>query len=106
MKFNSVVLFAGLILFISGCQKEAQIDRKTFIQQKVEERLADHRKIRIAACRDRYLQDATKLVDSLLIERARMEKDTIGKPPKPVKPTRPHLLSPLDSTPVKPLFEK
>ncbi|MDV7396231.1 hypothetical protein RZS08_32860, partial [Arthrospira platensis SPKY1] len=54
-------------------------------------------------CYEQALEEASLLADSILIEEARLERDTIGKPPIPPKPEKPEIKSLLDSLPIGPL---
>lgn len=57
-------------------------------------------------CRNRVLERATVVVDSILIARAKAMRNTLEKPPKPLRPERPEFRNPIDSLPVKPLLKK
>ncbi|MFZ2899935.1 MAG: hypothetical protein WA004_15015 [Saprospiraceae bacterium] len=74
------------------------------VRQNVAERVEEFRREQRALCRKRALEAASKEVDSLIIEWAKANRDTFGRPPRPEKPLLPEPLAPKDSTAVKPLF--
>lgn len=76
------------------------------MQELVEKRLSDYKKNKMKTCLKELVETATKEVDSLLIERARLIKNNLEKPLIPEKPEMPEILSPIDSNPVKPILEK
>ena len=78
--------------------------RHQLIEEKLNERLADYRHRVVEKCQERILAEASSIVDSILIEQARLKKDTIGKPARLDKPEIPEIIPPKDSTPVAPLF--
>lgn len=99
------IFLIGICIFAIGCQPE-QGDRKAMMQEEVRRRLADYEKQRTKKCRGELIKSATQQVDSLLIERARVNKNNFEKPLIPEKPDVPEILSPLDSSPVQPILEK
>jgi len=95
------ILFCAVLA--PGCREEKHAP-EALIRSYVDEKLHEFENQRMEACRAVAFDNAAKIVDSLLIERARLEKDTLGKPPKPEKPLKPEIKTPLDSSSVKPLF--
>jgi hypothetical protein len=81
-----------------------QVTKQDLIQEKVDERIGNYVRLMRQKCEERVLERATTIVDSILIEQAKMRKDSLGKLPKPDRPTAPNIKSSLDSTPVAPLF--
>lgn len=94
----------GVIFCFSSCMPD-QGDRKAMIREEVERRLTDFQKNKLKTCREELIKSATLEVDSLLIERARLNKNSLEKPTIPEKPSAPEILSPLDSSPVQPILE-
>ena len=99
-------LIAGLLWASwSGCvvERKEGISKEALIQQRLQEKIDRwHRSIE-AKCEQRITQRASDLVDSLLIARARQERDTSLRPVKPIKPLAPGVKHPKDSLPVAPL---
>ena len=75
------------------------------IREKLDERIEDYRKRIEENCQNRIWETASGIVDSMLIEEAKRQNDTIQKPPKPGRPDQPEYIPPKDSTPVERLFE-
>lgn len=98
---------ASFVMFSSifGCMPE-QGDRKAMLRAEVDRRRLEFRKNKLKTCREELIKTATLEVDSLLIERARRNKNDLEKPIIPEKPNAPEILSPLDSSPVQPILEE
>ena len=92
-----------------GCafyrQPFKRLPKKERIQEKLGERIEDYRKRIEENCQNRIWETASGIVDSMLIEEAKQQNDTIQKPPKPGRPDQPEYIPPKDSTPVERLFE-
>lgn len=94
----------GTVLFFScGEDDRNKIAVEKVINEEIERRVNDYRRMRINHCKEKAITEANEMADSILIEEARLARDTITKPPKPEKPEKPELKSLQDSTPVKPL---
>lgn len=93
-----------VIAVFCSCAPKQPVDRVVVIENYVSEKIESYKTSRLKSCREVALSKATEIVDSLLIERARLEKDTFGKPGKPEKPPRPEIKTPIDTTPIRPLF--
>lgn len=98
------MIFLGVLCCFSSCMPD-QGDRKAMMRAEVDRRLAEFRKDKLKTCREELIKTATLEVDSLLIERARLNKNDLVKPAIPEKPSTPEILSPLDSSPVQPILE-
>lgn len=94
--------FAALFFLLLAFQEP--ITRQQLIKEKIDGYVNNYRKTQEEKCRNEILERAGFIVDSLLIDRARSEKDTISKPPRPIKPDTPDRKRPKDSTAVAPLF--
>ncbi len=97
--------FVILLVLSWSCTPE-QGDRKAMIDEEVERRLSEFRKNKSKTCREELIKAATLEVDSLLIERARLNKNELEKPEIPEKPIAPEIMTPLDSSPVQPILEE
>lgn len=101
--FSTLVILA-LVLY--GCEEDQSAELKQqLIDEKVEERvqrLMNNKQIR---CREELMENANRLVDSILIARARSNKDTIPKPPKPFKPEQPDAFLLEDTFAIIPLLK-
>ncbi|HRI58508.1 MAG TPA: hypothetical protein PK228_02260 [Saprospiraceae bacterium] len=79
-------------------------DKEVIINQKVSERVKAFREKKNVECQFSLLAEAEQIVDSLLLAEAKMElSDSITL--RPVKPAKPAPLPPIDSLPVRPIFE-
>ncbi len=109
MKRNTFIFFTlGLCWFIfstAACvpEKSAKSKREV-IDERVAYKMAIWRSNFNKRCRKRVMEEATYLVDSILIANARSKKDTTAKPLKPPKPNFPGLEVPLDTTPIGPVI--
>lgn len=74
------------------------------VQQELDRRLEEYRKDQWEECKKRALEAAALEVDSLIIQWAKANRDTLDRPIKPAKPLPPERLSPKDTTPIEPLF--
>lgn len=94
------------LLLLAGCQPERDrtAEVQAMIQQEVDKRVDNYRQVVLQRCEDQMMEEAVRRTDSILLEEARNWKDTIAKPPKPLRPDRPALRPLLDTTPVRPLL--
>lgn len=114
MKQRLLIILSSLMLLsvwgmFSAFQSEekAAVPKPTkqdLIQAAVEERINTFIRIRQQTCLEDRLKDANLRVDSILIVRAKSQRDTVNKPPKPFKPERPEILSLEDTTPIAPIL--
>lgn len=101
-------LLLGLLAFTTtACNKEerGEIDVEKVIAEKVAERALAFRQSQWADCRQRAMIDAGLLADSILLERARLMRDTSNRPARPIRPDFPVLKSLSDSLKLRPLFD-
>ncbi|MDX2067445.1 MAG: hypothetical protein SFV55_03405 [Haliscomenobacter sp.] len=99
----------GLALLFSAClsKKEYTDDEiQALMDGELQRKIAAYRKSKIDACREEAFRQATKIVDSLVIAEAYFDRDTLARPPKPIKPDEkaPEIQGP-DTIQLKPLFE-
>jgi len=110
-KIGILVLFGtGFWLLSTGFQKEDQAPKtvEELINQKVDERIQKYEQTTIKRCRDKVLKEADRLVDSILIARARKLVnliDTLERPGIPDRPEMPSIPSINDSIPIAPLLD-
>lgn len=100
--------FIPLLLFLSlftACESATHVDIDAVIAEKVQERLVEFENIINRRCKDRALEEAGLLADSIIIEQARRKKDTLDRPIKPLRPDQPELLQLKDSLELGPLFD-
>ncbi|HMQ60965.1 MAG TPA: hypothetical protein PKE06_09865 [Flavilitoribacter sp.] len=105
MKKNVLILL-GVAAMASCGNPEDQNDTavKSFVEEKVLERLNNYRRIIEKNCREKALEEAGMMADSILIAAAREQRDSMDRPEKPEKPERPELKRPAEELPLKPLF--
>ncbi len=91
---------------LTACSSDGEVkgERMAYIEQQVEERIQEYKRILDERCRDEVLVEANRLTDSILLVRARLERDSLDKPPRPDKPDKPEVKTIIDSVPVAPLF--
>lgn len=80
-------------------------DTEALVQTKVAERVNAYRAKRIADCESALLAKAEKMADSLLIlDAVNALNDSLARS-RPGRPFHPPAIPPIDSAPVKPLFD-
>ncbi|MBX2873529.1 MAG: hypothetical protein KTR30_15555 [Saprospiraceae bacterium] len=96
----------GLTSLIASCGGDSGVkaERMAYIEEQVEERILEYKRILDERCREEVLDEANRLTDSILLVRARLERDSLDKPPRPDKPDKPEVKTIIDSVPVAPLF--
>jgi hypothetical protein len=92
-----------LFFFTTSC-KEDKSQEKAFVMREVARKVAEYRLQREAECRNAALERANILADSIIFAEAK--GDSAGIMPRPARPVRPVIKSPLDSTEVQPLLPK
>ncbi len=86
-------------------QEYTQEEIDIMIRARVEEKVASYRQIKTERCTEDILVRANAIADSILIEEARLHRDTVGKPPRPLKPQPPEIRHVKDTAPLRPLFD-
>ena len=71
----------------------------------VQEKIDNHIKRKRIACFKEAMEKALVIADSAMIKMALSKVDTTGKINRPAKPPRPEVDLPVDTTPIRPLFE-
>lgn len=94
----------GCMLF-SACESSTSIDIDQVIEEKVQERLDNYRSVVDKRCRTTALNYAGGIADSIILERAKLLRDTSGRPIRPPRPGDPEWQSLKDSLPLRPLFD-
>ena len=93
-------------MLFTAFQDSEMMTKEQFIQMHLNEKLQKYKSDSGKKCRQKAIDQATQIVDSILIAQARnIRIDTVQRPPKPIKPTRPNILTPNDTTPIRPVIE-
>ncbi len=105
-RFFGALLSASCFLLcsLSACHDKAALTQ-ALIDETVQQKVASHQRKKIATCRNEALAEALAIADSVMIKLALSKVDTSGQGNRPTKPARPELDLPVDTTPIKPLFE-
>lgn len=87
-KYSLLLLF---LITTTSCKsgEDQSVQVKALVDQLVSDRIQSHKDIRLQRCREEMLREAGEKVDSILLEEARQQRDTVSRPPKPVKPIPP-----------------
>ncbi|MBL7817379.1 MAG: hypothetical protein JNL70_20400 [Saprospiraceae bacterium] len=96
-------LFCLFLCTFVACKDDTK--RQQLIDQEVKNAIESFRQKKFNECRTALLDSANKLADSIILVRNTVV-DTALINGKPKKPTKPVIKSPLDTTPVEPLFKK
>jgi hypothetical protein len=102
---GTINLLLVLATVLTACQSSTHVDTAAVIEEKVQERLAEFKRVIDLRCREKMLEEAGLIADSLVLMQARLKKDTLQRPVRPVRPGEPELKTLNDSLPLKPLFE-
>ena len=97
-------LFALALLLWWGFQEPPAKTRARLVEEELTRQLTSRRRRFEAKCRERVLEAAVIVADSIILERAYDTRDTTGRPPRPIRPLRPEALRPRDSANVAPLL--
>jgi len=97
-----------LAILLSSCGEDNRNEKavNAVIEEKVQQRVADFRASRMDRCLRDANEEASTLADSILLLQARLNRDTLSKPPKPSKPERPELKTRKDSMKVGPILRR
>ena len=95
-----LVLLLGLI----GSCTVRETDSETVIQEKYRERVGNLEAKLRRDCEREVLIEATRIADSLLIQRARRMQRIAGRPPRPLRPGAPPPKELSEPLPLRPLF--
>ena len=93
-----------LLVGLSACQDKAAL-KQALIEKTIQEKITSFKQKKIMTCTKEALAEAVIIADSVMINLALNYVDTSGRGNRPAKPTRPELDLPVDTTPIKPLFE-
>lgn len=100
---KKATLFLIFISFFMSCKKDE--GKQQLIDQEVRSSVESFRLKQRTKCQIAALDSANKLVDSIIVAQ-NTRVDTSLFSGKPIKPTRPVIKSPLDTTPVVPILPK
>ena len=101
-----ILFLSAFFLSLLSCESATHVDIDAVIEEKVQERLDEFERVIMKRCLDRALEEAGTIADSIIIEQARMQKDTSKRPPRPLRPEQPELKSLEDSLELAPLFNQ
>lgn len=104
MKNFQLTLLVIFVFLMSGCTID-QGDRKAMIKTEVDRKLKEVQSNKLKTCYEEIVRLATLEVDSMLIEKSRLNKNQLEKPTIPTKPSAPELKTPFDDSEVKPIIE-
>lgn len=101
-------IFLGILIvwLFAACESEEEQRalNEMLIQQELDRRITSYKQIFFENCERRAIEEATRIADSIMIEQARLFKDTLTKPLKPERPEKPELRTLEDSIAVKPFL--
>lgn len=100
---NKIILGLCLSLIIVSCHDKEAL-KKELMDKMVTEKIEKEKREHLITCRTNALKDAIERADSLMIKLALSQIDTTNQVTRPIKPIRPAINLPIDTTPIKPLF--
>lgn len=99
------LLLAGLSWQCSD-DARGRVDVDAAIAEQVETRIREFRQVQWDNCRKRAQDEALLIADSLMLERALLQRDTSYRPARPVRPNDPDpIVFPADSLRLQRLFD-
>ena len=99
-----VLSLLSLLICFAACQDDTAL-KQALIEKMVQEKIDNHIKRKRIACFKEAMEKALVIADSAMIKMALSKVDTTGKINRPAKPPRPEVDLPVDTTPIRPLFE-
>jgi len=104
----SLLFLLAISSFKLNIETEFSPEEMQEINQEVEERVAAFAAKETSKCRKKLLEEANAAVDTLLMFNAPelLGTDTLASPlpPKPNRPKKPEILTPVDDSPLQPLI--
>jgi PBP1b-binding outer membrane lipoprotein LpoB len=101
----SYSLLLGAFLLLAGCSKE--VNQEDLVSAAVALKIEQWKVSQLALCKQEVYTKAEQYVDSILVVTSLDSKlDTIPKPLKPEKPTKPVFKDKPDSVVVKPIYKE
>lgn len=106
---SKLTLLLGIFLLSTACLSKkdySEAEIQVLMDRELADKIANYRSAKIKSCEEEALRKATQIADSLIIAEAFYERDTLSRPPKPIKPDEkaPEIKGP-DTIQLKPLFE-
>ena len=100
---KKLFIILPVLFLLNACKEET--NKQILIDQEVSNAVMSFRLKRLRECRMVALDSANKIVDSIIIARNTMIDSSVFSG-KPIKPLKPVIKSPLDTTPVVPILPK
>lgn len=105
---KKLLLIPILAIGLPSCFRP-QVDQTEVIalmESTLQEKLDAYRQRMEEDCQKRILKEAARVADSIIVEEARLYRDTVQRPPIPPRPERPETKKLPDSLPVGPLISR
>ncbi len=101
---EAVPYFVFMVFCFAACHDDVAL-KQALIEKMVQDKIDNHVTKKKAACFKEAMGEALIIADSVMIRLALSKVDTSGKVNRPTKPPRPKIDLPVDTTPIRPLFE-
>lgn len=102
-----ISLITVCMLCFWGFQKKEPKTQQDLMQEYIEGQLEEVRQNEWKKCTESIILSAEQFVDSIIYQRVEFNiGDSLKAPGKPIKPQKPFDTLILDTTPVKPIFNK
>jgi hypothetical protein len=101
-------MYIPLALLTWQCSDDARgrVDVEAAITAQVETRIREFKQVQWDNCRKRAQDEALLIADSIMLERAMLQRDTSYRPARPVRPEDPEpIIFPADSLRLQRLFD-
>ena len=101
---KNILFIITILITFAACGNEEK-RKQELIDQEVKMAVESYRNKRMKECMTVLLDSANKITDSVIVLKM-TAYDTSSLLAKPMKPVKPIIKSPLDTTPVKPIIPK
>ncbi len=105
MRFLIKIFSIGCVIFFFLACTDTEKMKEEMVQTEIQNRVKDFELRRRSECLTAALDSANRIVDSLILVKM-TSGDSSATAGKPIKPLKPLIKSPLDTTPVVPILEK
>ncbi len=101
-----VYIFLSLLTWRCSDDARGRVDVEAEIAAQVETRIREFRQVQWDNCRKRAQDEALLIADSIMLERALLQRDTSYRPARPTRPEDPDpIVFPADSLRLQRLFD-
>lgn len=106
LKYRWMYILLALLTWQCSDDARGRVDVEAAIAEQVETRIREFKQVQWDNCRKRAQDEALLIADSIMLERALLQRDTSYRPARPVRPEDPEpIVFPADSLRLQRLFD-